>query len=280
MINVTEDHADYHGQKDGSISKNTRQIIHPFLSVIIPAFNEEARLPETLKLMGSLTKDISLEIIVVCDGCTDNTRQIASQWTDRLPLRIIAYPENRGKGYAVQQGILCSHGQVIAFMDADGSTHPSELVRLAPSVVSRNADIIIGSRRIDGGEPNQPLHRRLLGKLLSIAVQIILSLPFRDTQCGFKLFRRECALELFKEMQCTGFEFDLEILYRAHNRKIRIIETGVAWKDRKGSKVSPIHDGFRMLRTMLAIKRQKQIDSSFNKIRGGIPNQTYQHAKV
>lgn len=228
---------------------------HPVLSIVIPAYNEETRLPRTLGLLKRMHRPYAIEIIVVCDGCTDKTHQVAQQWTERLPLRVIAYPENRGKGYAVQRGVLSASGQVIAFMDADGSTPPSELLRLAAPIISGDADIVVGSRRADGAMvKRQPLGRHLLGKLFSVITRNILSLPYRDTQCGLKLFRRQWGMELFGEMRCEGFEFDLEILYRARKKKIPIVEMGVAWEDRAGSKVAPVRDGLKMLRAMFRIK--------------------------
>lgn len=273
MVKITEGYANRFRQKSYSPGIiQSRQL----LSVIIPAFNEEARLPETLRLMEPLTKQFPIEIILVCDGCTDTTRDIAIQWIDRLPLYIIAYPENRGKGYAIQQGVLCSRGQIIAFMDADGSTLPSELIRLAAPILLGDAGIVIGSRRADGAIlKKQPLFRRILGTLFSVAVRSFLSLPYRDTQCGFKLFRCEYALELFRDMQFTGFEFDLDILYRAHRKKIPIIETGVVWEDRKGSKVNPLRDGFRMLRSIILIKQQKRMEVSSDKNKIHVPNPSY-----
>jgi glycosyltransferase involved in cell wall biosynthesis len=273
MVKIMEGYASRFRQK--SHSRGTIQS-RQLLSVIIPAFNEESRLPDTLRLMEPLAKQFPIEIILVCDGCTDNTRDIAIQWIDRLPLYVIAYPENKGKGYAIQQGVLCSRGQIIAFMDADGSTPPSELIRLAAPILLGDAGIVIGSRRADGAIlKKQPLFRRILGTLLSVAVRSFLSLPFRDTQCGFKLFRREYALELFRDMQFTGFEFDLDILYRAHRKKIPIIETGVVWEDRKGSKVNPLRDGFRMLRSIILIKQQKRMEVSSDKNKIHVPNPSY-----
>lgn len=257
---------DCNKQTKYAVTKSAKPSKQVFLSIVIPAFNEESRLPDTLGLMEQLTKRFSIEIIVVCDGCTDNTREIALQWAGQLPLKVIAYPQNRGKGYAVQQGILSAQGQIIAFMDADGSTPPAELMRLTAPIVSGDASIVIGSRRVSGAIlKKQPLHRHILGKLLSVITQSILALPYQDTQCGFKLFRRESALELFEELRCTGFEFDLEIMYRAHKKKIPIVETGVVWQDRSGSKVSPLRDGFRMLRAMAVIKWSGRTCLSYRK---------------
>jgi len=278
MVKIMEGYANRFRQKSQSGRTNkSRQL----LSVVVPAFNEESRLPETLRQMEPLTKQFPIEIIVVCDGCTDNTRDIAIQWIDRLPLYIIAYPENKGKGYAIQQGVLCSRGQIIAFMDADGSTPPSELIRLAAPILLGDAGIVIGSRRAYGAIlKKQPMYRRILGNLLSAAARGFLSLPYQDTQCGFKLFRREYALELFKDMQFTGFEFDLDILYRAHRKKIPIVETGVVWEDRKGSKVNPIRDGFRMLRSMILIKQQKRMEVSPDKNRIHVPDPSYPYVNA
>ena len=224
-------------------------------SVVIPAYNEEVRLPRTLGLLEKVNNQCSMEVIVVCDGCTDKTSAVAREWQDKFSLRVITYSQNRGKGYAIQQGVAKASGAIIAFMDADGSTPPSELLRLASPIISADADIVIGSRRIEGAlVKKQPLFRHLMGRLLSWITRNWFSLPYKDTQCGFKLFRRKCALALFEEMRCNGFEFDLEILYRAHQANMRISEIGVLWQDCSGSKVAPIRDGFKMLKAMLLIR--------------------------
>lgn len=226
-----------------------------YLSVIIPAYNEEKRIPSTLANLEKIAGETNMEIIVVCDGCKDNTVKVIENWTAKLPIKIISYEDNRGKGYAVRKGILGASGDIIAFMDADGSTPPAELLRLVKPLKSGQTDIVIGSRRIAGAKvKRQPIHRHLLGGMFSLLTRSILSLPCHDTQCGCKLFRRNIARLLFRKTKCDGFEFDLDILYLAHSRGLRIKEIGVIWSDVAGSKVNVISDGFKMFRAVLAIR--------------------------
>ena len=230
------------------------------LSVVIPAYNEEFRLRKTLELLEPVAQGCIMEVIVVCDGCTDRTREVALEWTDRLHMQVIAYEQNRGKGYAVRQGVLAASGDIIAFMDADGSTPPSELVRLMKPLIRKEADIVIGSRKMDGARiQRQPLGRHVFGKVFSILPRLLLSLPYQDTQCGFKLFRRNCARGLFSESRRDGFEFDLDILYRAEKNRMTILEVGIQWADQVGSKVMPIRDGLKMMVAMLQIRMQSSI---------------------
>jgi dolichyl-phosphate beta-glucosyltransferase len=224
------------------------------LSIVIPAYNEEKRIGTVLAsvrdFVGRGLWPGRVETIVVSDGCTDGTEQVVREWQGLPGLRLVGYPDNRGKGYAVREGIMQSRGRIVAFMDADGSTPVTELLRLALPIQRNEADVVIGSRRVGGAriEERQPLHRRLLGHAFSLCNRLILDIPFHDTQCGFKLFRGDGARELFRNVQCPGFGFDLEVLVAARKRGLRIAEIGVAWRDTPGSKVSPVPDGWRMLR--------------------------------
>jgi glycosyltransferase involved in cell wall biosynthesis len=151
----------------------------------------------------------------------------------------------------VKTGILESRGGTVAFMDADGSTPVSELVRSMRPIQEGRADIVIGSRRAKGASirVRQPLSRRLLGRAFGLCNRLFLGLPFLDTQCGFKVFRGDCGRELFREIATSGFAFDLEVLLAARAKGLRILEIGVAWNDTPGSTVSPVTDGLSMLRT-------------------------------
>lgn len=238
----------------------------PFLSVVIPAYNEEQRLPKVLDALSNVLCRCVAEVIVVCDGCTDKTAVVAAQWADRLQLRIINDLINRGKGYAVRQGVRAARGQIIAFMDADGSTPPFELLRLAAPILSGQVDIVIGSRRAAGRDvQRQPIVRHCLGALLSLTTRTVLNLPYLDTQCGFKLFRRDQAQKLFNRMLSDGFEFDLELLCLAEQMNMRTLEMGVFWRDCCGSKVSPIRDGLRMLATIRQMRSRHVIRPETNK---------------
>lgn len=224
------------------------------LSIVIPAFNEARRIGATLDTLVSRAAAgafgaSSYEVLVVCDGCRDATALVARSFADRLPLRVVAYPLNRGKGYAVRQGVLRSTGEVVAFMDADGATPVRELAGLAEPILRNRAHIVIGSRRAEGARlvVPQAFHRRLLGRAFALHTRWVLGLPTQDTQCGFKVFRGTVARSLFRAMQCDGFAFDLELLAMAKARGLRVLEMGVEWHERPGSTVHPLRDGMRML---------------------------------
>lgn len=230
-------------------------------SIIIPAYNEAGRIAETLEAVAAFldtgrTEGADWEVIVVCDGCTDATAQVAGAFADRLPLQVTGYPVNRGKGYAVRQGVAVSAGDIIAFMDADGSTPVRELARLSVPIQNRQADIVIGSRRAEGATvtAGQSFVRQFLGRAFAQHSRIVLGLDVRDTQCGFKVFRGSVARALFAALRCDGFAFDLELLAEARARGLRVLERGVEWRERSGSTVRPLRDGIRMLRAAWRIR--------------------------
>ena len=230
-------------------------------SIVIPAYNESLRIGATLESIVEYRAETSVgnpdfEVIVVCDGCRDATERVVRPFADHVPIRVVSYPDNRGKGYAVRQGIAVSKGDVVAFMDADGSTPVRELGRLADLIHSNQADIVIGSRRAEGSlvTADQPVLRQLLGRAFAMHAQMVLGLRIRDTQCGFKVFRGQVARELFKDFRCDGFAFDLELLAVARERRLRVLERGVEWNERPGSTVNPLRDGVRMLRAAWQIR--------------------------
>lgn len=230
-------------------------------SIVIPAYNESLRIGDTLASIiayGSETaaENSDIEVIVVCDGCRDTTEQVVRSFADRLHLRVVSYPDNRGKGYAVRQGIAVSKGDVVVFMDADGSTPVRELGRLADPILQNQADIVIGSRRVEGAlvTADQPVIRQFLGRAFAMHARMVLGVCIRDTQCGFKVFEGSVARALFKDFQCDGFAFDLEVLATARERRLRVLERGVEWNERPGSTVHPLRDGVRMLRAAWQIR--------------------------
>jgi len=174
----------------------------------------------------------------------------------RLPLRVLSYGRNRGKGYAVRRGMAVSSGRVVAFMDADGATPVHELGRLMEPILGGEADIVVGSRRAPDAvvDVRQPLFRRVLGRAFAWHAQAVLGLEVRDTQCGFKVFDGDRARELFGVLSCDGFAFDLELLAEARARRCRVVERGVEWRDVRGSTVHPLRDGIRMLRAAWQIR--------------------------
>lgn len=230
------------------------------LSIIVPAYNEEKRLPKSLETMIGFFrgKHISFEIIVVNDGSTDNSRAIVRKYGEKYKeIVLVDYQENMGKGYAVNQGVLNGTGDLILFSDADLSTPIEEYEKLS-RFISRDYDIVIGSRRIRGADikVRQPVHRRILGRGFGLLVEIILLRGIKDTQCGFKLFKSDIAKKAFECRKVNGFTFDVEILFVARKRFCaRIKEVPVQWIDSaKLSKVRARKETFRMLMDLLRIR--------------------------
>lgn len=224
------------------------------LSIIVPAYNEARRIGATLSSLETYCRraskrGVSCEVIVVCDGCQDETERVVLAFASRLPLRVIAYAVNRGKGYAVRRGVAASMGDVVVFMDADGSTPVDEVDRLAVPIQHALADIVVGSRRAADArvEVAQTLSRRVLSWVFAWHTRALLGLRVRDTQCGFKVFRGGVARELFGRLRCDRFAFDLELLVLARERRFHVLECGVAWREVAGSTVHPVRDGVKML---------------------------------
>lgn len=240
-------------------------------SIIIPAYNEALRLGATLDTVLDYTRhDLRnaavAEVIVVCDGCSDDTERVARRYADRMPLRVVAYSDNRGKGYAVRQGVATSKGDLVAFMDADGATPVRELERLSDPIRREQADIVIGSRRTKDAQVrvHQPLGRQLLGRAFALHAQVVLGLHIQDTQCGFKVFNGPLARALFKNLHCDGFAFDLEILALAKEYHLRVLERGVEWNEQPGSTVHPLRDGARMLHAAWKIRARLRTQRHLN----------------
>jgi len=226
----------------------------PALSLIVPCYNEAERLPRTLaRYLAALSqRPGEVEVLVVDDGSTDQTVAVASAVaaTDTR-VRVIGTQPNRGKGFVVRTGVLAAEGQCIVFTDADGSYGPGEV----DSVVAALADapVAIGSR--DVGAASGPLARRLASRHFNHAIRALLGLPFRDTQCGLKGFRRQAALEVFGRARVDGFAFDAEVLFLARRLGLPINQVPVRAEQRDGSKVQLAVDALRMLRDVLTVSR-------------------------
>ena len=221
------------------------------LTVVIPAYNEEERLPGSLDQLRHYLDGRSggYELLVVDDGSADRTAQLVRETAASWPqLRLLQLPCNRGKGAAVREGMLRAAGRRRLFTDADLSTPISELGKLEAEL-ERGAGIAIGSRAVPGSlvEVHQPVHRELMGKTYNRLLQLAALPGLHDTQCGFKLFTADAALTCFAELDCPGFGFDAEVLLRARLRGIRVAEVGVRWRNSKGTRVSSLGDGGRML---------------------------------
>ena len=232
----------------------------PELSIIIPAVNEERRLPETLEkvhkyLMG---KGFCAEVLVVDDGSTDRTSQVVVEASERFPeVRRLGNPTNHGKGFAVRQGMLAARGEIALFSDADLSTPIEEADKLIAALREGSYDGAIGSRGLDRSliETQQSLMRRAGGVFFNRMVRLLTGLAFADTQCGFKAFRMERARILFEQQRIIGFGFDPEILYLARRHGLRVAEIPVRWAHDPGSKVKFVKDGLRMVGELWTIRR-------------------------
>lgn len=209
------------------------------ISIIIPAYNEETRLPATLKTvqawLASTPWEFS-EIVVVNDGSRDRTAGVAKD----AGTRVLENPGNRGKGYSVRHGVLEAKGEWILFTDADLSSPIEELTKLWAAAEREKAQVAIGSRAVDRSlvGVHQPLAREMVGRLFNLVMRAITGLPFHDTQCGFKLFEARAASEVFKRQLLDGFGFDVEILYIAQQLGYRALEVPVRWDNVAGTKVS------------------------------------------
>jgi len=218
----------------------------PDLSVVVPAYNESARLPETLSIIKPYLNALGLswELIIVNDGSNDPTMELvrSEEGLDPGHLRGIDLQPNGGKGRAVAAGVAASRGGLVLISDADFSTPIDEWVKLK-AAIDAGSDVAIGSRAKRGSkvEISQPAHRVLMGKIFNLIVQVVVLPGFWDTQCGFKLWKGLVAREIFAEMKLDGnVAFDVEVLYRARHRGYRIAEIPVRWYDSIPSRISPL----------------------------------------
>ena len=229
----------------------------PELSIVIPAYNEARRLPESFaRLYEYLQRQPYLaEVIVVDDGSDDSTAAVVRAWMGRWhALRLIQIPHT-GKGGAVRAGALAAQGAWIFLADADFSMPVQELSLFAPSEYP-STDVLIGSREVPGARRiGEPFYRHLMGRAFNLAVQWLLAPGIRDTQCGFKRLRREVALDLFFHQSVTGWGFDVELLYVARLRGYVIREIPISWYYKTGSKIHPVRDTLTMGRDLISIWR-------------------------
>lgn len=229
------------------------------LSIIVPAYNEEGRIGATLEKITEFlkTKDYIFEVLVVDDGSSDRTAEIAlkSELHSAGRLRLIKNESNKGKGYSVKKGIISSLGDYILFSDADLST-PIEEVDKLYGFIGKDYDIVIGSRALAGSDVRvrQPWYRETMGKTFNFLVKLILMKGINDTQCGFKLFKSSVAKEIVSRMKTDGFSFDVEMLYLAMRNNCKIKEVPVTWLNSPKSKVNPVIDSTRMLFDLIRIK--------------------------
>jgi dolichyl-phosphate beta-glucosyltransferase len=230
----------------------------PSYSIIIPAYNEGARVGATLErvLAYVAERGWNAEIIAVNDGSRDNTAEIIRGFAEKNSrLRALDNPGNRGKGYSVRNGMLHAQGEILLFSDADLSSPIEEASKLLAAIAD-GADVAIGSRwlRSDLQTQRQPLHRQVFGRVFNLMLRITLGLRFKDTQCGFKAFTRRAANSIFPLQKIERWGFDPELLYLANKFGFKVVEVPVAWAHSEGTRLNPLRDGTKMFVEMLRIR--------------------------
>ena len=228
----------------------------PFLSVVIPAYNEEPRIGATLeKVTGYLRRQqYSWELLVVDDGSSDGTAALATRWAGNDErVRVETVPHG-GKGWAVKHGMLATVGQYRFMCDADMAM-PIEQLEAFLDRMEEGYDIVIGSRQKKGARRvNEPILRHVIGRVFNWTVRLLTVRDFQDTQCGYKCFRDHVAEELFNLQRTRGWAFDVEVLYVATKRKMRVLEMPIEWHYRPSSKLRPHADSFSMLRDIIMLR--------------------------
>src|SRR6059036_2098721 len=232
----------------------------PPFSIVIPCFNEQGRIGETLRVaIDYLAANApTSELIVVNDGSTDTTAAVAREKLNgaTIQTRLIENFPNRGKGAAVRSGLLAAREPIGLFSDADLSTPLTETPKLIDPIANGEIDIAVGSRALDRSliGIHQPWRREQGGRVFNVLVRVATGLPFWDTQCGFKAFRMEACRQIIEAAKIIGFGFDVELLLLAQRAGLRLREIPVRWNHHEGSKVRLIQDSVRMLREVLSLR--------------------------
>jgi len=229
----------------------------PDLSIVIPAYNEERRLPDTLRRVRAYleSRRVAAEVLVVDDGSADRTAAVVEQCRAELPsLLLLSNGRNRGKGYSVRRGMLEARGRVVLFTDADLSAPIEEADKLL-AVLDRH-EVAIGSRGLDRSliKVHQSRFREFAGAIFNFLVRVVTGLDFVDTQCGFKAFRREPARIIFEQQRIVRFGFDPEILFLAQRHGLRAVEIPVRWAHDPQTRVNMVRDSLRMFGELLSIR--------------------------
>lgn len=229
------------------------------ISVVIPAFNEATRLPESLeKVCAFLAARYgdgtdSYEVVVVDDGSDDGTTQVSQRYEER-GVRVVTLAENRGKGAALKAGVLSSRGETVLLCDADLSTPIEDLVRLEAKLAV--ADLVVGSRAVAESDIvfRQPFYREWMGKVFNGIVRFLGITGVRDTQCGFKLMQGVAGRALFQQLTVDRFAFDVELIWLAQRHGYRVAEVGVTWANSAASKVDPVTDSISMFLDVIRLR--------------------------
>jgi len=245
-------------EQGGAVERLYQDMSHPALSIVIPAYNECARIEGALERVMRCIEDRGwdAEVLVVDDGSTDSTVDVVQHWMTLYErLHLVKNEGNRGKGYSVRNGLLQAAGDIVMFTDADLSAPIEEAERLF-AALDAGADVAIGSRWLDKQKQtvHQPLYRRFFGRCFNKVTRLVIGLPFQDTQCGFKAFKRDAAQTIFRLQTIERWGFDPEILFIARKLKYRIEEVPVTWGHDERSRMSYLKDGMKMLEEMAQIR--------------------------
>ncbi|HEY6946986.1 MAG TPA: dolichyl-phosphate beta-glucosyltransferase [Candidatus Acidoferrum sp.] len=232
---------------------------YPELSIVIPAYNEELRLPATLERIAAYLKNChrEAEVLVVDDGSRDRTAAVAESLREKIPsLRVVPNGVNRGKGYSVRHGVQEARGRIVLFTDADLSAPIEEADKLIDALEATNCDIAIGSRAVDRSliTVHESPFREFAGIIFNKIVRLILWLPFVDTQCGFKAFHRERCRIIFEQQTIVRFGFDPELLYLARHHGLQAVEIPVRWGHSRATKISMLRDSIQMFLDVFKIR--------------------------
>lgn len=233
------------------------QPLNPYLSIVIPAHNEENRLPDTLEQVFQFLEKQAFpyEVIVVENGSTDRTYQIAREFSDGHDNFHVFRNDRRGKGSAIQRGVREARGQYLFLCDADLSMPVEEITKFIPPQLT-NVDIAIASREARGSvRIDEPYYRHLTGRVFNTLIRLLVLPGLQDTQCGFKCIRAEVASDIFPYQTLTGWAFDVELLYIARRHGYNIIEIPIHWYFNADSKISVMRDSLRMFLDLLRIRR-------------------------
>lgn len=235
----------------------------PFLTIVIPAYNEEKRLPGTLEKISRFLGEqpYTSEVLVVENGSTDRTSDVVRSFAEKVaedsPFVLELLHSDQGKGAAVKTGMLVGKGEHLFICDADLSMPIEEISKFLPPLLSVDSfDVAIASREIAGAvRHNEPGYRHLMGRVFNLIVRTLIIPGVEDTQCGFKLFTRAAADEIFPYQTISGWGFDPEVLYIANVRKLRVVEVPINWYYMADSRVSPVRDTIKMLREVFRVRK-------------------------
>jgi dolichyl-phosphate beta-glucosyltransferase len=241
----------------GSGSVAIEDQVQPVVSIVVPAYNEAARIGDSIKKIEAFMRQslFSCELIIVDDGSADQTAEVVTR-SRAANMRLIRNGQNRGKGFTVREGVLAASGKYVLFTDADLSAPIEELNKLLDVAEKEGADVVIGSRAVDRKyiEKHQTRLRELSGIAFNKMVRLLLGLRLYDTQCGFKLFNTKRSRRIFEKQTILEFGFDPELLFLAKRNGLKIREIPVRWSHAEGSKVKVLRDGIRMFFDLVRIR--------------------------